>query len=168
MASLSYRVRVGGADMLQEFKAFIERGNVIDLAVAVIIGAAFGKIVTTFVEGILMPPLGLALGGVDFSSLFIVLDHAKGTPASLTEAKTAGMPVIAYGAFINEIINFLIVAFAMFLLVKQANRFKGPGGGHDQGMPEMPVSDPAWSEALRGVLCRLELKRHEITKTRNW
>jgi large conductance mechanosensitive channel len=112
--------------MLQEFKAFIARGNVIDLAVAVIIGAAFGKIVTTFVEGILMPPLGLALGGVDFSSLFIVLDHAKGSPASLAEAKTAGVPVIAYGAFINEIINFLIVAFAMFLLVRQANRFKGP------------------------------------------
>jgi large conductance mechanosensitive channel len=112
--------------MLQEFKAFIARGNVIDLAVAVIIGAAFGKIVTTFVEGILMPPLGLALGGVDFSSLFIVLDHAKGTPASLAEAKTAGVPVIAYGAFLNEVINFLIVAFAMFLLVKQANRLKGP------------------------------------------
>jgi len=112
--------------MLQEFKAFIARGNVIDLAVAVIIGAAFGKIVTTFVEGILMPPLGLALGGVDFSSLFIVLDHSKGTPPSLAEAKTAGIPVIAYGAFVNEVINFLIVAFAMFLLVKQANRFKGP------------------------------------------
>jgi len=75
--------------MLQEFKAFIAKGNVIDLAVAVIIGAAFGKIVTALVEGILMPPLGRALGGVDFSSLFVVLDHTKGTPASLAEAKTA-------------------------------------------------------------------------------
>ena len=112
--------------MLQEFKAFIARGNVVDLAVAVIIGAAFGKIITALVDGILMPPLGLALGGVDFSSLFVVLDHSKGTPASLDAAKTAGVPVIAYGAFINEVINFLIVAFAMFLLVKQANRFKGP------------------------------------------
>jgi large conductance mechanosensitive channel len=112
--------------MLHEFKAFIARGNVIDLAVAVIIGAAFGKVVTALVEGILMPPIGLALGGVDFSSLFIVLDHAKGTPASLAEAKTAGVPVIAYGAFLNEVINFLIVAFAIFLLVKQANRLKGP------------------------------------------
>jgi large conductance mechanosensitive channel len=112
--------------MLHEFKAFIARGNVVDLAVAVIIGAAFGKIITALVDGVMMPPLGLALGGVDFSSLFIVLDQSKGVPASLAEAKTAGIPVIAYGAFINEIINFLIVAFAMFLLVKQANRFKGP------------------------------------------
>ena len=112
--------------MLHEFKAFIARGNVVDLAVAVIIGAAFGKIITALVDGVMMPPLGLALGGVDFSSLFIVLDQSKGVPASLAEAKTAGIPVIAYGAFINEIINFVIVAFAMFLLVKQANRFKGP------------------------------------------
>ena len=112
--------------MLQEFKAFIARGNVVDLAVAVIIGAAFGKIITALVDGILMPPLGLALGGVDFSSLFVVLDHTKGTPASLAAAKAAGVPVIAYGAFINEVINFVIVAFAMFLLVKQANRFRGP------------------------------------------
>ena len=112
--------------MLQEFKAFIARGNVVDLAVAVIIGAAFGKIITALVDGILMPPLGVALGGVDFSSMFVVLDHTKGTPASLAAAKAAGVPVIAYGAFINEVMNFVIVAFAMFLLVKQANRFKGP------------------------------------------
>ena len=109
--------------MLTEFRNFIARGNVLDLAVAVIIGAAFGKIVTSLVEGVLMPPLGLVLGNVDFSSLFIVLDHSKGTPASLAQAKTAGIPVIAYGAFLNDVVNFLIIAFAVFLLVKQANRF---------------------------------------------
>ncbi len=112
--------------MLKEFRDFVARGNVLDLAVAVIIGAAFGKIVTTLVDGILMPPLGLLLGNVDFSSLFVVLDSSRGTPASLADAKTAGVPVIAYGAFINEVIGFLIIAFAVFLIVKQANRFKGP------------------------------------------
>jgi large conductance mechanosensitive channel len=112
--------------MLKEFREFIARGNVIDLAVAVIIGAAFGKIVTSLVEGVLMPPLGLLLGRVDFSSLFFVLDATKGAPASLAEAKNAGIPVIAYGAFLNDIVNFLIIAFAIFILVKQANRFKRP------------------------------------------
>jgi large conductance mechanosensitive channel len=110
--------------MIKEFRDFIARGNVLDLAVAVIIGAAFGKIVTTLVEGVLMPPLGMVLGNVDFSSLFIVLDHSKPTPASLAAAKASGVPVIAYGLFLNDVINFLIVAFAIFLIVKQANRFK--------------------------------------------
>src|SRR5678815_882121 len=96
--------------MFKEFRAFIARGNVLDLAVAVIIGAAFGKIVTSLVEGVLMPPLGLVLGRVDFSSLFIVLDHSKGTPASLAQAKTAGIPVIAYGAFLNDVVNFVILS----------------------------------------------------------
>ena len=90
-----------------------------------IIGAAFGKIVTTLVEGIIMPPVGLALGRIDFSSLFYVLDSAKGVPASLADAKAKGIPVIAYGQFINDVISFLIVAFAVFVLVKQANRIKG-------------------------------------------
>jgi large conductance mechanosensitive channel len=112
--------------MLKQFRDFIARGNVLDLAVAVVIGAAFGKIVTSLVEGVLMPPLGLVLGNVDFSSLFIVLDHSKGTPPSLAAAKTAGIPVLAYGAFLNDVVNFLIVAFAIFVVVKQANRFKGP------------------------------------------
>jgi large conductance mechanosensitive channel len=110
--------------MLKEFKEFIARGNVIDLAVGVIIGAAFGKIVTTLVEGILMPPLGLALGRIDFSSLFYVLDATKGIPVSLADAKAKGIPVIAYGQFVNEVIGFLIVAFAVFMLVKQVNRLK--------------------------------------------
>jgi large conductance mechanosensitive channel len=110
--------------MLKEFKEFIARGNVIDLAVGVIIGAAFGKIVTTLVEGILMPPIGLALGRIDFASLFYVLDATKGIPESLADAKTKGIPVIAYGQFLNDIIGFLIVAFAVFMLVKQVNRLK--------------------------------------------
>lgn len=110
--------------MLKEFRAFIERGNVLDLAVAVVIGAAFGRVVTAFVEGVMMPPLGLLMGRVDFSSLFLVLDHTKGTPISLTQAKEAGIPVIAYGSLINEVVNFLIVGFAVFLIVRQANRFK--------------------------------------------
>ena len=110
--------------MLKEFRDFIARGNVIDLAVAVIIGAAFGKVVNTLVEGVLMPPLGMLLGNVDFSSLFVVLDHSKGTPASIAAAKAAGIPVIAYGLFINDVVNFLILAFAVFMIVKQANRFK--------------------------------------------
>ena len=108
--------------MLKEFREFIARGNVLDLAVGVIIGAAFGKIVTTLVEGILMPPLGLLLGRVDFSSLFLVLDTSKGVPPSLAEAKAQGIPVIAYGQFINEIIGFLIVALAVFVMIRQVNR----------------------------------------------
>ena len=112
--------------MLQEFRGFIARGNVIDLAVAVIIGAAFGKIVTSLVDGVLMPPIGMVLGNVDFSSLFVVLGSSPATPVSLAAAKEAGVPVIAYGALINDVVNFLIVAFAMFLVVKQANRFKAP------------------------------------------
>lgn len=110
--------------MTREFREFITRGNVVDLAVGVIIGAAFGKIVTTLVEGIIMPPIGLLLGRVDFASMFYVLDAAKGVPASLADAKTKGIPVIAYGQLINEIIGFLVVAFAVFLLVKQVNRVR--------------------------------------------
>ena len=108
----------------KEFRDFIARGNVIDLAVGVIIGAAFGKIVTDLVEGIIMPPFGLVLGRIDFSSLFYVLDTSKGVPASLADAKTKGIPVLAYGQLINDLITFLIVAFVVFLLVKQANRIK--------------------------------------------
>ena len=110
--------------MWKEFRDFIARGNVIDLAVGVVIGAAFGRIVTTLVEGILMPPLGLALGRIDFSSLFIVLDSSKGVPMSLADAKAQAIPVIAYGQFVNDVIGFLIVAAAVFVLVKQVNRIK--------------------------------------------
>src|SRR5690349_20013005 len=110
--------------MLKEFREFIARGNVIDLAVGVIIGAAFGKIVTSLVEGIIMPPIGMLLGKIDFSRLFVVLDHTKPTPESLDAAKKAGVAVIAYGQFINDVVNFLIVAGAVFLMVKQVNRIK--------------------------------------------
>lgn len=110
--------------MLKEFKEFAMRGNVLDLAVAVIIGAAFGKIVTTFVNNVLMPPIGLLLGRVDFSNLFIPLD-GQSYP-SLAAAQDAGAPVIAYGLFINDLINFLIVAFVVFLIVRAVNRLKKP------------------------------------------
>jgi large conductance mechanosensitive channel len=108
--------------MLKEFRDFIARGNVMDLAVAVVIGAAFGRIVTSLVEGVLMPPIGLLIGGIDFSSLFISLDGSS--PASLAAAKESGTPVIAYGQFINEVISFLVVAACVFLIVKQVNRIK--------------------------------------------
>ena len=122
--------------MLKEFKEFAMKGNVLDMAIGVIIGGAFGKIITTLVDGVIMPPIGLLLGNVDFSSLFIVLDSAKGIPASLAEAKAKGIPVIAYGAFLNDVVNFLIVAFAIFLIVKQANRLKKPA----------PVATPTTKE----------------------
>jgi len=108
--------------MFKEFKEFIARGNVIDLAVAVIIGAAFGKIVTSLVDGIIMPPIGLALGKVDFASLFIDLSGQH--PASLADAKAKGLPVIAYGNLINDIISFLIIAIVVFLIVRAVNRLK--------------------------------------------
>jgi large conductance mechanosensitive channel len=121
--------------MWKEFRDFIARGNVIDLAVGVIIGAAFGRIVTTLVEGMIMPPVGLALGGVDFSSLFYVLDTSKGIPVSLAEAKAKAIPVIAYGQFFNELLNFLIVALAVFVLVKQVNRIKSAVEGAPPSAP---------------------------------
>jgi large conductance mechanosensitive channel len=108
--------------MLKEFREFIARGNVLDLAVAVIIGAAFGKIVTTLVDGIIMPPVGLLLGKVDFANLFIDLSGTH--PASLDAAKKAGVPVLAYGAFLNEVISFVIIAVVIFLIVKSVNARK--------------------------------------------
>jgi large conductance mechanosensitive channel len=110
-----------GCAMWKEFRDFAMRGNVVDLAVGVIIGAAFGKIVTSLVNDLLMPPLGLLLGQVDFSSLFINLSSTH--YASLAEAKAAGAATLNYGIFINNVIDFLLVALAVFLLVKQVNRF---------------------------------------------
>ena len=110
--------------MLGEFKTFLMRGNVVDLAVAVVLGAAFGAIVTSFVNDLLMPPLGLALGRVNFSELFVSLS-GQSYP-TLAAAKAAGAPTLNYGVFLNTIINFVLIAFAVFVVVRQANRLKGP------------------------------------------
>ena len=110
--------------MLKEFKDFAMRGSVLDLAIGIIIGAAFGKIVTDFVNLVLMPPFGLLLGKIDFSSLFISL-NGQSYP-SLDTATKAGAPVIAYGVFINDIINFIIIAFVVFLIVRWVNKMKKP------------------------------------------
>src|SRR5271163_2965733 len=107
--------------MLKEFKEFAMRGNVLDMAVGIIIGAAFGKIVASFVEDVMMPPLGRLVGRVDFSSLFIPLNGEHYDSIAL--AKTAGAPTLNYGLFLNTVINFLIVAFAVFLLVRMVNRW---------------------------------------------
>lgn len=109
-------------DFLKEFRAFIARGNVIDLAVGIIIGAAFTAVVTSLVNDVIMPPIGEVLGGVDFSNLFINL--SEGDYDSLAEAQAAGAATINYGAFINTIIYFLIVAFVIFLLVRQINQLQ--------------------------------------------
>jgi large conductance mechanosensitive channel len=110
--------------MLKEFKEFAMKGNVVDMAIGVIIGGAFGKIVTSLVSDVLMPPLGLILGKVDFSSLFLNL---SGSPQpSLAAAKAAGAPTINYGVFLQTVLDFIIIAFVIFLLVKQVNRLKTP------------------------------------------
>ena len=122
--------------MLREFKEFAMGGNVFDMAVGIIIGAAFGKIVTSFVSDILMPPIGLLIGNVDFSNLFISL---SGQPyASLEEAQAAGAATINYGLFINTVLDFVIVAFAVFLLVRQVNRMRQ--------QEEAPPAEPTTKE----------------------
>jgi len=110
--------------MLKEFKAFVMKGNVLDLAVAVIIGAAFGAIVTSMVNDVIMPPIGMIMGHMDFKELFISL-NVTAYP-TLAAAKTAAAPVIAYGMFFNTVINFLIVAFVIFMVVKSANSLQKP------------------------------------------
>ena len=110
--------------MLKEFREFAMKGNVLDMAIGVIIGGAFGKIVTSLVSDVLMPPLGLVLGKVDFSSLFLNL---SGTPQpSLAAAKAAGAPTVNYGVFLQTVLDFIIIAFVIFMLVKQVNRLKTP------------------------------------------
>lgn len=146
--------------MFKEFQAFIARGNVVDVAVAVVIGAAFGRIVASFVEGLVMPPIGMLTGGVDFSSLFFALDTSKGLPVSLADAKAKGIPVIAYGQFINEVINFLIVAAVIFLAVRQYNRLKSKSATDSAGTtkecPQCLSRIPL--KATRCAHCTVELK----------
>ncbi|HTL46709.1 MAG TPA: large conductance mechanosensitive channel protein MscL [Verrucomicrobiae bacterium] len=108
------------SNTLEDFKKFIMRGNVIDMAVGVIVGAAFGKIITSLVNDVIMPPIGMLLGKVDFSNLFVSLSGAS--YASLAEAQKAGAPTLNYGVFLNTIINFLIVAFVIFVVIKQVSR----------------------------------------------
>jgi len=110
--------------MFKEFKTFVMRGNVMDLAVGVIIGAAFGKIVGSLVNDVLMPVIGLLLGGFDFSNLFVIL--GQGTFATIADAKKAGVATLNYGVFLNTVIEFLIVAFAIFMVVKQVNKLQRP------------------------------------------
>lgn len=134
--------------MLQEFKAFIARGSVIDLAVGIIMGAAFTAIVNSLVADIIMPPIGLLLGGIDFSSFYVDLS-GKGYE-NLDAARTAGAPVLAYGIFINAIIKFLIVAWAVFLLVKQVNRFyRKPG---ESPAPTPPNNQEVLLAEIRDLL----------------
>lgn len=135
----------GGA-FVGEFKAFIARGNVVDLAVGIVIGTAFTGIVNSLVADIIMPPIGLLTGGVDFSSLFISLTGQ--TYASLAEAKQAGAATINVGLFINAIINFLIVSFAIFVLVKQINRFKRA----EEAAPAAPPRSEVLLEEIRDLL----------------
>ena len=145
--------------MLKDFKDFVMRGNVLDLAVAVIIGAAFGKIVSLLVSDILMPPLGLVVGNVDFSNLFINLSSVP--YQSLAEAKAAGAATINYGVFLNAVVNLLIVAFAIFLLIRAVARLRR--------REEAPPTAPATREcpyclsnvpvrAIRCAFCTSELK----------
>jgi len=122
--------------MIKEFKAFIMRGNVVDMAVGIVIGAAFGKIVASLVNDVLLPPIGLILGGVDFSNLFITL---KGVSyPTLAAAQAAGAPTLRYGLFINSVVDFLIVSAAIFIVVKAMNRLKK----HEKEMEKKVTSKP--------------------------
>ena len=143
--------------MFKEFKAFIMRGNVLDLAVAVIIGAAFGKIISSLVNDVLMPPIGLLLGKMDFSSLFVNLS-GKDYP-SLASAKAAGAATINYGLFLNTVIDFLIVALVIFLVVHSASRLKRPEPAPAPATKECPYCfSNIPIKATRCPACTSELK----------
>jgi large conductance mechanosensitive channel len=148
--------------MLKEFKEFAMRGNVVDLAVGIIIGGAFGTIVKSLVDDVIMPPIGLALGNVDFSDLFMLLkEGAKGPPpyATLAEAQQAGAVTINYGLFVNSLITFLIVAFAVFLLVRAINRLKPPAPAAAPATKDCPYCRmPIPVGATRCPECTSELR----------
>ncbi|HWP92731.1 MAG TPA: large-conductance mechanosensitive channel protein MscL [Thermodesulfobacteriota bacterium] len=139
--------------MLKEFKEFAMRGNVVDMAVGIIIGAAFGAIVKSLVDDVIMPPIGLALGNVDFSNLFLVLKEGAtpGPYASLAEAKNAGAVAIRYGVFINTIINFIIVAFALFIVIRAMNRLKKQEEAAPAPPPE-PSNEEKLLAEIRDIL----------------
>jgi large conductance mechanosensitive channel len=136
--------------MLKEFKDFAMKGNVLDMAIGVIIGGAFGKIVSSLVSDVLMPPLGLLLGKVDFSSLFLNL---SGTPQpSLTAAKAAGAPTLNYGVFLQATFDFIIIAFVIFMLVKQVNRFKREAPPAPPAPPPGPTNEEKLLMEIRDAL----------------
>ncbi|HKO31334.1 MAG TPA: large conductance mechanosensitive channel protein MscL [Nitrospiraceae bacterium] len=136
--------------MLKEFKDFAMKGNVLDMAIGVIIGGAFGKIVSSLVSDVLMPPLGLLLGKVDFSSLFLNL---SGTPQpSLTAAKAAGAPTLNYGVFLQATFDFIIIAFVIFMLVKQVNRFKRETPPAPPAPPPGPTNEEKLLMEIRDAL----------------
>lgn len=137
--------------MLKEFKDFAVKGNVIDMAVGVVIGGAFGKIVGSLVTDVIMPPIGLLLGKVDFSNLFVNL---SGTPAaSLAEAKAKGLPTLNYGVFLNTTFEFLIISFAIFVVVKQLNRLKRQAPATPAAPPE-PSREEKLLVEIRDLLAR--------------
>ena len=137
--------------MLKEFKEFAMRGNVIDLAVGVIIGAAFGKIVTSLVNDIIMPPIGLILGNVDFSDLFVNLDMSKSF-ASVAEAEAAGAPIIKYGLFINTVIDFMIVAFVIFMVIRGINKLQRKREAAPPPAPPPPSTEVVLLAEIRDLL----------------
>ena len=138
--------------MLKEFREFIAKGNVLDLAVAVLMGAAFGAIVTSLVKDVIMPPIGLGLGHLDFKSLMIVLKDGSTPPPykTLDDAAKAGAVTINYGEFLNTVINFVIVAFVVFLVVKAANKFKKP----QEVKPVGPTKDQELLTEIRDLLAK--------------
>ncbi len=143
--------------MLKEFKEFAMRGNVLDMAIGIILGAAFGKIVTSLVSDILMPPIGLLLGKVDFSSMFVNISGQQF--ASLADAKKAGAAVISYGVFINTVIDFVIVAFVIFLLVRQINKLERPKAAPAASTKECPYCLSGIPlKAVRCPQCTSDLK----------
>ncbi len=138
--------------MLSEFKEFAVKGNVVDMAVGIIIGAAFGGIVSSLVNDVIMPPVGLLLGKVDFSNLFVDLS-GKGFTA-LSEAKKAGAPVMAYGLFLNTVINFVILAFVIFLVVQGVNRLKRQQAAAPPAPPPAPPAEETLLREIRDLLAR--------------